>query len=59
MDHFIEEYTHLMGDPAHLAVELTFLLIFDLILIPVIMRIAFLIRDRRHGHTAKKGVTEL
>ncbi len=45
MNEFIHEYQHLMSDPAHTAVEFTFVLI-DVIIINKV-------RDYWHGH--KKG----
>jgi len=46
MNEFINEYSHIMSDPAHVAVEFTFVLI-DVIIINKI-------RDWMHGHGKKE-----
>ena len=36
MDHFIEEYFHILSDPAHLAVEITIMILLDFIFLGLI-----------------------
>lgn len=60
MTHFFEEYLHILSDPAHLAAEVTFMIVIDLIgfglVIPLLKRsITRSLRrehariDREHG----------
>ena len=35
MSHFVEEYLHIVSDPAHLAAELTFMVVIDLVVLGI------------------------
>lgn len=56
MNQFLHEYMHILSDPAHLCVELTFVLLLDVLfmglMVPFLKRVVFkehLTIDAEHG----------